>query len=912
MLSAVRFRSPLSIFFAVFVAETVGSYPRGPGCGALLTDNLVNYTTKVESSYNDSFDESHIFLNSTGAWCALWNHGLVYPEFTFDKQVNISVFAYQGRSNSQDYVTKLFIFFRRINLWNIFWYHYPTDDNVEYFDYAPTTDGDEIAYFPLDGLVAQQVRIRVQTWNKICMRVELYGCVVVNGGFSNWSDWTRCSNPCGNGTSFRNRTCTNPAPLHGGKYCEGDFNETMDCVGNECPVNGGFSNWSDWTRCSNPCGNGTSFRYRTCTNPAPLHGGKYCEGNLYEMMDCEGNECPVNGGFSDWSEWNTCSVTCGTGFQLRQRNCTNPPPAHGGQKCDSEDFTEVRNCTASACYAKVDGGFSEWSNWTTCSASCGSGFQLRYRNCTSPLPAHGGKSCESRNFTDVRTCLMGACNLPVDGGFSEWSNWTACGVVCGTGFQLRHRNCTSPSPAYGGKSCESKNFTEGRTCAMGPCQLPVDGGFSEWSDWTTCSVSCGSGFQLRYRNCTSPPPAHGGKSCESRNFTDVRTCLMGACNLPVDGGFSEWSNWTTCSVVCGTGFQLRHRNCTSPSPAYGGKSCESKNFTEGRTCAMGPCQLPVDGGFSEWSNWTNCSVPCGTGFQLRHRNCSSPPPAHEGQGCESKNFTEGRICVMGPCHVPVNGGFSEWSNWTTCSVSCGTGYQLRHRNCTSPPPAYGGQDCESGKFTEGQTCVMEACRLPVDGGFSEWSDWTTCSVSCGNGFQLRHRNCTSPPPAHGGKSCEGKNFTDVRNCSTTECFSKVDGGFSKWSAWTTCSASCGTGLQLRYRNCTNPPPAHGGKNCESRNIYEGRSCNMKACQSDVGFVNANTGAGGPGDEEEHGSNEYFVAMIVFAVALALSILIGITACYVLRDQSSRSRNIARVENTRLDGKFVYVMDAMKT
>ena len=32
----------------------------GPGCGALLTDNLVNYTTKVESSYNDSFDESHI------------------------------------------------------------------------------------------------------------------------------------------------------------------------------------------------------------------------------------------------------------------------------------------------------------------------------------------------------------------------------------------------------------------------------------------------------------------------------------------------------------------------------------------------------------------------------------------------------------------------------------------------------------------------------------------------------------------------------------------------------------------------------------------------------------------------------------------------------------------------------------
>ena len=206
------------------------------------------------------------------------------------------------------------------------------------------------------------------------------------------------------------------------------------------------------------------------------------------------------------------------------------------------------------------------------------------------------------------------------------------------------------------------------------------------------------------------------KCCCSIVVLIIHLYLYEVCGFvsTVDGGFSEWSNWTTCSVVCGTGFQLRHRNCTSPSPAYGGKRCESKNFTEGRTCAMGPCQLPgnyvvvlliviivvifaqheclrrrftflsrhwkkrksqffhrpchitdihknlfffvltVDGGFSEWSNWTNCSVPCGTGFQLRHRNCSSPPPAHGGQGCESKNFTEGRICVIGPCHVPGN------------------------------------------------------------------------------------------------------------------------------------------------------------------------------------------------------------------------------------------------------------------
>lgn len=141
------------------------------------------------------------------------------------------------------------------------------------------------------------------------------------------------------------------------------------------------------------------------------------------------------------------------------------------------------------------------------------------------------------------------------------------------------------------------------------------------------------------------------------------------------------------------------------------------------------------------------------------------------------------------------------------------------------------------------------------------------------------------------------------------CNLPVDGGFSKWSAWTTCSVSCGTGLQFRYRNCTNPPPAHGGKICESREFNEGRTCATKACQSVKGSANANTGAGARGDGEEEGDNEYFVAMIVFAVALAFSIIIGVAACYLLRDGS---RTSGGMENVQLDGKFVYVLDATKT
>ncbi|KAL9955702.1 hypothetical protein ACROYT_G037062 [Oculina patagonica] len=40
-----------------------------------------------------------------------------------------------------------------------------------------------------------------------------------------------------------------------------------------------------------------------------------------------------------------------------------------------------------------------------------------------------------------------------------------------------------------------------------------------------------------------------------------------------------------------------------------------------------------------------------------------------------------------------------------------------------------------------------------------------------------------------------------------------NGGYSQWSSWTECSASCGVGLRSRNRSCTNPPPGRYGKDC---------------------------------------------------------------------------------------------------
>ena len=62
--------------------------------------------------------------------------------------------------------------------------------------------------------------------------------------------------------------------------------------------------------------------------------------------------------------------------------------------------------------------------------------------------------------------------------------------------------------------------------------------------------------------------------------------------------------------------------------------------------------------------------------------------------------------------------------------------------------------------------------LIVDGGWSEWSEWTDCSVTCGSGVMSRKRNCDNPAPVAGGRLCEGPS-KDVKSCNaSTICFSE--------------------------------------------------------------------------------------------------------------------------------------------
>ena len=56
----------------------------------------------------------------------------------------------------------------------------------------------------------------------------------------------------------------------------------------------------------------------------------------------------VDGGWSEWTVWGTCSVTCGGGTESRTRTCTNPVPQNGGAECTGPD-TESQDCNTQAC-----------------------------------------------------------------------------------------------------------------------------------------------------------------------------------------------------------------------------------------------------------------------------------------------------------------------------------------------------------------------------------------------------------------------------------------------------------------------------------------------------------------------------------------------------------------------------------
>ena len=85
--------------------------------------------------------------------------------------------------------------------------------------------------------------------------------------------------------------------------------------------------------------------------------------------------------------------------------------------------------------------------------------------------------------------------------------------------------------------------------------------------------------------------------------------------------------------------------------------------------------------------------------------------------------------------------------------------------------------------------------LDPDNAWTDWTSWSECSRSCGEGIRTRLRACENPTYGF----CPGLTGSDeVESCNEGSCPT-----WSKWSEWGDCSADCDTGIQTRTRTCLN-------------------------------------------------------------------------------------------------------------
>jgi len=616
-----------------------------------------------------------------------------------------------------------------------------------------------------------------------------------------WEEWS-CGSPCGEGVKTRHRMLT--AEIYGGAVC-GPSVQTGECdaLANPCAVHCDVSSWGPPSDCSKTCGRGSFSKTRTIVTDV-AHGGRSCP-RLTGMYVCNGPTCPVDCELSDWAPWGTCNAPCGSGLQSRSRSYE--AAQHGGISCDSlGEHVESQVCNDDVpCQVDCQMGEPVYSE-EPCSHTCGpDAIQVYMRRSIEVEPQTGwdtttgaiGPGAACLDTVSSRPCSEGSAShadhCPVDCVLTEWA-WGECDEECGQGQRTRTRTVESDA-VYGGAECPSANhhrsFVE--YCNLGPCAVNCEVG--DWAAWDDCSETCGSGSTTRTR-AIETQAADGGFVCPFT--TEVETCNIEPCEI--DCVAAPFGAWNDCTVTCGTGSQTKTRNIIVPAQ-HGGEDCS--NVVAITECNKQAC--PVDCTVGDWDAWSQCSITCGLPDQgERTRGRNSPIEAAHG-GAECPELTDSDVCPnIEECAQDCE--LSGWSDWEECSTTCGGGTWSRTRTIETAQHS-GGVGCQATEESEG--CNTWEC--PVDCVMVDYADdWSDCSTTCGTGSQFRTRN-VGTEVAYGGEACAAS--IETQECvGIAGALCASDCVMSAWSEWDSCSLTCGTGSTSR-RRIVDTYPTNGGVAC---------------------------------------------------------------------------------------------------
>ncbi|XP_062125602.1 LOW QUALITY PROTEIN: A disintegrin and metalloproteinase with thrombospondin motifs 9 [Drosophila sulfurigaster albostrigata] len=566
-------------------------------------------------------------------------------------------------------------------------------------------------------------------------------------------------------------------------------------------VNGGWGPWSPFTPCSLTCGGGVQESRRECDSPQPANNGKFCVGSRKKYRSCNTHACPagtmdprerqcydMNGknfnipGISPHSKWipkyglnahvaDKCKLYCRLAddsayFLLEEK-------VIDGTTCTVDSFDKCVNgiCRPAGCdnelnsIAKLDRcGVCEGKN-DTCATHTGSiqvADLLRQKRPPSSL-------------FPVTTIPKGASNIFITQTGYPDQNYIVLSDDRHVAL-LNSDKVVTPYPkkySYAGVTIDynGSNSTEE--------QVSTTYSFKTTRDLIVELISI---------------DLSAAKNQQTVLITYTYTLDLPRVAAEPEVEIYRWQMqaWGNCDSLC-QGTMHRQAVCVSITQGVkvASQFCDGSAMPkpEYRSCNT-ECELTLN-----TTSISECSASCGElGTREKTLSCIQTIPNIPRSNIVDMSYCELKFEIVR--HEQCREGCWNYTDWSTCTKTCGTGTQVREVRCYLNGMPVSDELCNrrTKEYLNDnlRTCNMEPCRFYPDvtintRSVNHWmaGEWGECSDWC---KMNRTVTCTSP---YGNQCPLDKKPKNVRNC----CHIKYT------SEWEQCSVECGTGKKHKVQRC---------------------------------------------------------------------------------------------------------------